>query len=469
MSKTKVKRNSKLRKTIRISNIEGLFTQSYNSIASPGSIFITKFAVMLGATPMQFGILSAIGQLSQIFQPLGVVFTRKLTSRKGVVLKLYASARLLTVLFGFLPLIFPQFAVIWIFLVLFFFGSAMQAAGMNVWIAWISDMVPMRFRGRFFSMRSQFLVISGLVTGYIVGIFIDLFDPEPGFIARWFSSIPGRISFFRLPNLPYAFIVVFVLATVVGLYGLRILAKQPEKNKEIEEDSLVRIVSQPLKDRNFRKLLFYGFWWMLAIGIGAPFWQPFMIKKLGMSLVGIQVYGTISTIFSIASLRLWGFLIDRFGNKSTMRIALLLGGINPIVWVFATKAHYYFVYIEAVSSGIMWAGAGIIAMNFVLAIAPEGKRQIYSGLFGAFSGIAMMITMLASGAFLPKAMQILGLYLEPEQVLFAISGFARLSAQIPLSWIEEPKAKPFWIMVYYFRQFAKVRIVQFATWMFRRR
>ncbi len=49
-----------------------------------------------------------------------------------------------------------------------------------------------------------------------------------------------------------------------------------------------------------------------------------MIKNLGMPMVYIVFYGTISTLASPLALRLWGRLIDRFGNKTAMRLALLL-------------------------------------------------------------------------------------------------------------------------------------------------
>jgi MFS family permease len=185
-----------------------------------------------------------------------------------------------------------------------------------------------------------------------------------------------------------------------------------------------------------------------------------MIKKLGMSLLNIQVYGTISTIASLLALRPWGALIDRFGNKTAMRFALVLGGLNPILWVFVTPQHYELVYFEAATSGIMWSGAGIVATNFVLAIAPDQKRQVYSAMFGALSGVAMMVTMLLSGATLPAQPLYLGRWrLEPEQLLFGLGGLVRWSTQIPLSWIREPRARPVGEVFAYLGQETRRRVL----------
>ena len=458
------KPQSDIRNTIRVSIHEGIFAQMHNTISAPGSVFITKFAVILGATPLQFGILAAMGQLSQVFQPLGVTITRKRTSRKKPVVNMVVLFRLLPLLYGFLPFLFPAHQAIWAFLLLFMLSTSLHATCYNMWIAWLSDMIPLRIRGRFFSRRNQWTMVSGLATGYILGAIIDLFDAEPGLMTNTVKSFIGDIAVLAPENLTYSFAIVFIFSTIMGLIGAKILNKQPEHPKPIEQDKFRNIAFDTLKDKNFRRLLFYGFWWMLAIGIGAPFWQPFMIKKLHMSIVGIQIYGTISTAFAFLALRPWGQIIDRFGNRTAMRFAILLGGLNPMIWLFASASNYWIVYIEAATSGIMWSGAQIVATNFVLSIAPDKKRQIYSGIFGAFSGVAMMLTMFFSGALMPQALNIIGFHLEPEQVLFAITGLTRWSAEIPLTWVQESRAKPMSAAIYYLGQIAKVRIARLAWW-----
>jgi len=46
---------SELRQTIDISITEGLFSQVFTSLAGPGSVFLTKLAIMMGAGPVHFG------------------------------------------------------------------------------------------------------------------------------------------------------------------------------------------------------------------------------------------------------------------------------------------------------------------------------------------------------------------------------------------------------------------------------
>jgi MFS family permease len=454
-------KSSELRHTVRFSVTEGVYTQVYIALASVGSAFVTRFALLLGALPFHLGLLAAIGQLSLVFQPFGIMITRRGTSRKKIIIKLATVGRALALLYGLLPFFFPRYVSIWAFLLLLSISTSLHAMGTNAWIAWISDMVPDRVRGRFFSWRSRYFMIGGLLVGYILGALVDSFDPKTVGLIERFVRI-GDKGFFSAEHLDYAFVFVFVVAAIFGFLGLTFLKRQPERPGKIEVDSTVSMLTQPMRDRNFRRFLLYSLWWMFALGIGSPFWQPFMIQKLHMSLVNIQVYGTISAIASIMALQPWGMIIDRFGNKAAMRIAIILGGINPLVWLFVNMDNTWILYLEAVTSGIMWSGTNIVAMNFVLAIAPNNRRQLYSGILGAFSGTAMIVTMLLSGFFLPKPLELLGLYLHPEQILFGLTGLLRWTAHVPLSWVEEPRGQPFGALMYYLRQSAKVRIAQFV-------
>jgi hypothetical protein len=415
--------------------MSGILSQVFGTLSGSGSAFLTKFVIMLNATPLHFALLSAIGQVSQVFQALGAFVTRRRKKRKGVVLTLQFIGCGIALLYGILPFIFSIRIAINVFLLLLFVSVSLLSVAGNAWIGWISDIIPLRVRARFFSALSQYLMLTAVAVSYGFSLFIDRFSGT----GKGSLNTKGY-AFFTAENLPLGFTIIFLAAVVAAFSGLGVLSRLPEKEKKIEEEGMAGMFLSPMKDNNFRRFLFYNCWWMLAVGIGAPFWQPFMLQKLRMSLFEVQIYGSINVAAAILVLRLWGRLIDTHGNRSAMRIIILLGGFNPMVWLFVTPHNYPILYLEAITSGIMWAGAGLVATNFVLSIAPDERRQLYSGLSGAFAGVAMMITILASGAFLPRRLEIGNISLEPEQVLFGLSGLARWSTQLPLSLVREPKS-----------------------------
>ncbi len=462
-----LKKSGELRSAVRLSVIEGSFAQIYSALSAIGTVFITKFALMLHATPFQFGVLTAIGQFSQLFQPLGSIITKNLESRKNTTVNYALAGRSLTLLLPAIPFLFDGNTAMFVFLTVCFVSTVLLAISGNMWIAWISDLIPLRFRGRFFSNRSVYLTVAAILTGYIFGFFLDMFDSAEGSFVEKIKNFFSFGEYFSKANLPYAYIVIFGTASAIGLYGLKILDRQPERPKKVETGSSAALVFSPFRDKNFRRLLMFGCWWMLAVGVGAPFWQPYMITGLNMSMLELQIYGTFATAGSLLMLRSWGRFIDRFGNKPAMIIAIILGSINPAVWLFATADNYWFLFIEAVTSGVMWSGTGVIITNFVLAVAPAGKQQIYSGMYSAVAGLAMVVTMLLSGTFLPPPAEILGLHLQSEQVLFGLTAVLRLTAIIPLTGVFEHNAKPIMLIISHLNDFAKVRIIKYTGRMFK--
>ncbi|MBN1149857.1 MFS transporter [candidate division WOR-3 bacterium] len=459
MIKEKTKSNSSF---VKISFTEGAFAQVFSSIAAPGSIFITKFAIMIGAGPLYFGLLTAIGQLSQLFQPLGFLITRKQTYRKKILVNLLLYSRFLTLFFGFLPFLFKDDLSKILFAFLFFTVTAVQATAGNIWISWIADFVPERVRGRFFSKRTQFLMLTALMTGFVFSFIFDLFESQGKLYEFIRQSGSTFSSLFTKNNTIYAFAAAFSVAAISGVLSAIILSRQKERPRKPSEENFKDSVYSPFRDVNFIKLLIFATWFTLAVGVGSPFWAPFMIQKLKMNLFLIQVYGTVSVVSSIISLRYWGSFIDRFGNKTTMRMTIVLGGLNPMLWIFLKESNFWLVYIEAISSGIMWSATNIIFTNFVLSIAPKDRTQVYSGFFGAFTALGIVVSSLLSGIFMPPAFKSSHFYLEPEQILFALTGILRLTSEIPLSWVHETKSRPLGFALMYMMTSVKMRIINRA-------
>ncbi len=435
--------NSLIRRAYRTSITEGAFAQVYGNLAQIGSSFITKLMVILGASPLHYSLLSAFGQVSAIWQPLGVALTHKLKTRKMACVWITAAGRFLTLFLG-LALLFrmPQQGIIYV-LALMFFSAGLQAMGANLWIAWISDLIPLSIRGRFFSRRNQILLSIGLAVSYVLSFHVDLFDGAKGGFKQFYLDMLGAESFFSPHNQAWFLAGIYVFATLIGLLGLIILARQPERPLRHQEAQGLRArYREPFKDKNFRLLLLFGMWWMLAVGVGSPFWGPYMLKKLSMSLFEMQLYGTLHTAASLLSFNFWGRFIDRFGNKSAMKICVALGGLNPMFWLFTSAGNYGILWLEGVVSGFMWAGTGIITTNFVLSIATRGKEQVYSGLYAALTGTAMMLSTLASGIFYPGSLDLGIRLLEPEQVTFGIGGLMRWLSFIPLLFVVERRSTP---------------------------
>ncbi|MCB5224686.1 MAG: MFS transporter [Candidatus Cloacimonadaceae bacterium] len=437
-------KNHTVARTYRVSIIEGIFAQIYGALANIGSNFITKFLVILGASPLHFSILSALGQVSALFQPLGVALTHRPRQRKKLCVWVTAAGRFLSIFIGSALLFSEARQGIAFVLALLFISAGLQAVGGNIWIAWISDIIPAAIRGRFFARRNQILVFSGLLAGYLLSYLTDSFEKGGGalrsFAARWVNPD----AFFTIRNQSLWLAGVFVFASILGLAGLVILARQPDRKRSLQQVLPLRQkFGEPFRDKNFRLLMAFGIWWMLATGVGSAFWTPFMLKNLGLSMFKLQLYGSLHMVSSLLSYSFWGKFIDRWGNKPAMLICVILGGLNPMLWLFMTRQNYSLLWIEGLFSGFMWAGNGVATTNFVLAIAGKGREQSYSALYGAIGGVSMMATTLLSGIFYPQPLMLGSRLLASEQVIFGVGGILRWLSVIPLMAVNEKRSSVF--------------------------
>ena len=454
------------RKAMRISVVEGIFAQIHETLTAIGSAFITKAAVVLNATPMQFSLLSGIAQFSLFFQLYAVRHNENVSNRKQPCIRFAMIGRMLVVMLGICFALANRELALYCFLGILFVSAVFKTISGNMWVAWISDLIPKKVRGRFFSRRLQVNLLFSLAFGYFFTFLIDLFETSSG---TWKADLVNKLNlanFFVKENLPIGLATIFIIGSIFGIYGLTLLKKQPERLIRRVEQGRVSLF-EPLKNKSFRKLVRFQMWWMFAIGVGAPFWGKFMLEKLQMSLVEMQLYSMLSAIGMLISYRLWGKFLDKFGNKTAMKICVLLGAINPTMWVFLTPENYFLVFVEAITSGVMWSGANLITFNFVLALAPKGKEQNWSAIYSGFGGIMMLSTILLSGLFFPKPIIIGNFHLHPEQVLFALASIFRISAQIPLHFVDEPKSTGLRKTIGIASDYMLAKIMRFRTRMFK--
>jgi MFS family permease len=314
----------------------------------------------------------------------------------------------------------------------------------------------------------QIHLIFGFVIGYIFNFIIDLFEVSQ---ESWKYHLLEKLSIeglFVKDNLTFALSLVFIIGTVLGLYGLKLLGKQQERKIRVVREKEAFSLFEPLKNKDFRRLLRFGLWWMFAIGVGSPFWGPFILKDLKMSLVEFQMYNMLGTIGLLLSMRLWGKFIDKFGNKTAMKVCVLLGSINPTVWLFVNENSYSLLWLEGFTSGVMWGGANLITFNFVLAIAPRGKEQHWSAVYSSLCGCMMLLTIMLSGLLYPKSSLVLGSFvLLPAQILFGLTALLRLTAEIPLYFVNEPKAVPLRKTVGYASEYVLAKLIRFKDTVFK--
>jgi MFS family permease len=418
-----------------------------------GSVWITAtagaplaiFARSLNASEFQFGLLSALPFIASLLSMPASALTERTGQRKKIFLWGSYINRLMWFPLALIPFwmvahygMAASGAAMSCFLAMMFIMHASGAIGGPAWMSWMADVVPERSRGRYFSRRRQWGILSAIPAAFIAGWVLDAYvntGPE---------SNP-------LANLKWC-AIVFMVAAVFGVADIHLFQYVPDVPKAPQRRTpLLRIIAEPLRDKKF--LWFAGFVALLvfAVTFMGQFVTLYMIDKLKMLVAPMAA--------QLLLLPVWGKMADRMGKKPVLALASL--GLVPVGfgWCLMSGDRIWLGYILSAAGAALWAGVEVANLNLVLEMAgsndddEQAEQRSGSSYVAANSviiNIAGCMGGLASGIIAQSLrdwrweVHAFGLgTITFYEVLFAISGFLRLVAAVVfLPMIVEPQARP---------------------------
>ena len=422
---------------MRMSIWEGSFATVFGVLTA--GAFLTGFGLWLGADTNQISLLTAIPTLAALIQIVASYTGEKRSTRKPFAGGFALVGRMLWLPILLLPLLFhdKHMAVV-PFLVLFTLSFVFLNASVPPWTSWMSDLVPPDYRGRYFARRNMIAGIVGMVVSLPAAWFLD-YAKKHHIEAAGFGTLFG---------------VSCVAALVAFLFILR----QPEPPKTVSPNAqegtglrgVVEYLSSPFADSNFRKLMMFNTIFVIGQFFAAPFFTVYAIKDLGLNYVSLQIFATLTSISSLGSMPLWGYLADKFGNKPLLAISVWGVFTLPIVWMFTTPSHMATTMLLLVElnlvGGMFWAGVGLAQFNLLIGFSPPGKTSIYVATMSAVTGFAGGVAPLLGGQCmnLVKASgwhaHILGINMGNYHVTFLIAALLRIAALPILASLVDARA-----------------------------
>jgi MFS family permease len=438
-----------IRQGLRNSIYDGAFAQIMIVLTS--GIFLTGFALTLGANAFHIGVLAAIPLMAQLTQ-LGTSFlieqrgARKKTLLVLVTLSRYSWLLLFAVLFLHHPQTHPL--GVWILVGVCIISYVSGSAGAVAWLSWMADLVPEKIRGRFFAQRNRILALVGVVVTLLGGYYLDL----------W--KTPGK-------NLEvYGFLSLFLLAVICGEISIRFLRRIPALETQKPEAQRVdfwRLIRLPLKDSNFVKLALFSTAWSFSVSLAAPFFAVYMLMDLKMSYALLALVLIVNELASILALPLWGKLSDRFGSKPVLSLTTLAAAFLPIMWLLTVSPHFLVIIVVLqLYGGIFWSGLNLNSNNLLLKLSPKEHNSVYLAAFAALTGLATAVAPLVGG-MLAVQLRDTRLNLGPITIydlhfVFLISGVLRLVSRLFLKKVVEAREKPVGEMIRTLRRFRTLSV-----------
>ena len=410
-----------VRRALRISVVEGAVATIHISItgAIGGSVFLTGFAILLGANSFQLGILGALPFIGQLTQFVGAYLEERVGNRRNLVLYGALSARMIWALLLALPfLTFLQGAQLLVFLVGLGLTYALNGIAGNAWMSWMSDLVPPNRRGSYFGLRNTVASVAAMCSTYLAGRTLDQFREQ--------SSEP----------LGYA--VIFGVAVIAALGAAALIAQQAEPPLQTHARvSVAEMFGAPLRDRSFRKFAAACLGWAIAIGIATPFFNAYGLTTLELSFATMSLMSVVTSAVAMISGPLTGQLQDRFGYRITIVGCTIGTVILPLGWVFATPTNLLPLWLNVIFAGVFWPGLNQGLANVLMERASATSRGAAIAAYGALTGFGTLTSGILGG--------ILASFLVDAQVAIGpvtITGFAFLflltvlgrAIMVPIFW-----------------------------------
>ena len=150
---------------------DGIASQAMGILT--GGVFLTAFAIKLGASNMVIGLLAAIGPLSQLIQLPSVVLIEKIRNRRAIVVVTAALSRICWLLIAMIPFLFGAKLGLGILLATMLAASSLGAVSGCSWNSWMRDLIPQNILGSFFSKRMRLATGVGIALSVIAAVFLD--------------------------------------------------------------------------------------------------------------------------------------------------------------------------------------------------------------------------------------------------------------------------------------------------------
>ncbi|MGI4787724.1 MAG: MFS transporter [Janthinobacterium lividum] len=434
-----------VQRALRLSTLEGCTATVQGQLT--GGAFQIGFALFLGCSSFWLGALGGIPAFAGLVQLFSSFLAQRYGERKALIAWFSLVSRLLWIPMLLIPFVLPRSLWVGAFLLLTLVSALCINVSAPLWTAWITDVVPEGSRGRYFGQRNMYSGWVGMVVPILGGYFLD--------------AATKRHS----GSEPMAFGVLFVAASVFAFGSFGLILRSPDVPQVKSgtdgqpHESAFSYYKAPFADRNFQRVMAFLAAMVVGQTIAGQFFTVYQLEYLHLNYTAFQLLGAVATLASLASMPLWGYLSDKYGNKPVLMISCALVLVPPLLWILAVPdgisglwaydSHSGFrlsepkliIMLLNLFSGSGWAGVGLTQFNLMIGAAPAEKRTVYVSAIAAISGLAGGIAPLAGGALMVAfghlAFPDHGFLRSNYHLLFLISTLLRGGAMLLVGPIQE--------------------------------
>ncbi len=390
---------------------------------SLAGLFLTGFALSLGANEMQFGKLAGAVFVGGALNFLVVPLLHNFGSRKRFCLAGLGTTRVVRVGIASAPILavygVSPAGLMWVLFALLVLAALTGTASETGRLSWMTDLVPGVRLGRFIGWRSAVMRCAAIVAVFVYSQFIEF----------WRGAGYAMVT---------AFQCVILFATGLGVVGLFCMAKAPEPPMSERFSPATRwaATSLPFRDVGFRRLMAFHCSWSFSAAIAGMFFHMYMLKYLHlqdrpMGYVWVAATDAISMVLAMVAAPIWGRLADRWGPRRVLMRAAFVMALFPLFWIPITPAVWPLIFV-VILARVCVSGVEIGPITMAMQMAPERQRSVFLSVYRSVGCAAHAIAPMIGGAIAyaagPELWQLGGFTFNGLHLLFVISTVGRLAS-----------------------------------------
>lgn len=400
---------SGVRRDLRYSSIDNFF---FSVMVGAGETFLPAFAVAVGMSSMIVGLIASlpflIGSLFQLAAP-------------GALKKLGSYRRWLTFMAllqasSFLPLAWTGWngekamSVPLFFAIVTVYWGCGLASG-PAWSSWMSNLVPLRVRSRYFARRSH-LGQFGLALGLVLGGCLLHFAKKGGWELEAFGAL-------------------FLVSSLFRVVSSICLSRQSESPRMLQAQKRVSLKDLLARLRHGRDGRLIGFLLLFAasVHLSAPFFNPYMLKVLKLDYGPYMTLIASSFVAKIIAFAVLAKFSGRLRPLMLMRWGIVGSALLPVLWVCGSSLGY--LMIVEIYGGAVWATFELGVMLALFGAIRDEERTSFLTWYNFASAL-----MIFGGSFIGgKILSALGEGSSTYFTIFALSAAARFLSLIAFETI----------------------------------
>ncbi|MEN8239968.1 MAG: MFS transporter [Actinomycetota bacterium] len=396
--------------------IHGVFFQLSEAFSNINTVLPSFIATLTGST-VAIGVMVVAQRLGEVVPQLFTAhFVEARPYEKPILMWIitmrWVSWALLSVVTALLALDRPEIVLI---LLVGLFASFSMAGGVGavVYADVFAKAIPTERRGRFIGWKQ--------LIGYTLAI-------GAGWAVAWILSDPERIPY------PLNYAIIFGLAAgfLLVAFGGIALVKEPPSTHERQVasfgDTVRRAIHLTRVNTNFR-------WLITARGLtsilvmSAPFFVVFALNDIGVSQAAVGLYLAAQMTGAALSNLLWGYLGDKYGNRTVIVGTAMTGLGAALAALTALSLGPLPLYLTFFLVGTTMSGVRLGYSNIILEMSPDYLRATCVALLG---------TLLAPLALVPLVIGIAVTWV-PVSFVLVVDAVAMTGAVVAALVVRDPR------------------------------